>query len=477
MNAQWVTVTLTDGRVVGMWIPLQYTPISKCSKKYRCTNWICVQCYDTSFASHSRMVCWDIQSNGVTPREVAISSNKKYWFFCNDCGHKFDVTPNQLSRCGWCPYCANKRRCEDINCRKCYDNSFASHLLSLFWNYQLNIVIPRSVAKCSGEKFWFTCPTCLHNFDININNLVGGAWCPYCANLKRCNVETCTHCYNNSFASCYRSKFWDYSKNREHPREVAKCSNKKYWFICPDCNHSFDITLSDISENVWCPYCANKKRCIETNCQNCFNRTFASCPKSKFWNYQLNKITPREVALNCNEKFWFTCPDCKNNFNTTLNHIVGNRWCPFCSSSHMERIAQEHLISLGYQLSVHYTTQYKIGNRRIDIYIYNICNTGVNVAIELDGVQHFDTVEHFESTVEQQRIIDHCKTRAITATGAVMLRISHNCDVVHWINLLLQRASQLQKGSVYYSDPTMYTPLHTMTAVDDTTYNDIMGFP
>lgn len=55
-----------------------------------------------------------------------------------------------------------------------------------------------------------------------------------------------------------RIKYWDYYKNDKHPSEVKKCSNDKFWFICP-IHGSFKIKLNDINKGSWCGQCSKEK--------------------------------------------------------------------------------------------------------------------------------------------------------------------------------------------------------------------------
>lgn len=134
-----------------------------------------------------------------------------------------------------------------------------------------------------------------------------------------------------------KSQFWNYTLNdNKSPSDFAMNSKKKCWFTCNKCNHNFDSSLSNISQGCWCPYCCNKQRCDEStikNCLYCFSRCFASHEKSQFWHKTKNQgISPYQVSLHSHKKFWFTCSECKHNFEQTLTDVCGKneRWCPFC---------------------------------------------------------------------------------------------------------------------------------------------------
>jgi len=217
-----------------------------------------------------------------------------------------------------------------------FEKSFSSHSKAIFWNTTKNKnVIPRNVFKNSHTKFWFTCQVCDHDFNSTLNNIVRGKWCPYCSNSKLCN-EKCIKCYDKSFASHQKSKFWHLTKNENLvPRDSFLGSDKKIWFTCEKCNHDFNISLDIITrENCWCSYCSNKKLCNNDDCNNCLQKSFLSHIKSKYWHTtKNNNINPRDVFKNSHSKYWFTCQECNHDFNVSLANIGKSRWCPYCSNN------------------------------------------------------------------------------------------------------------------------------------------------
>ena len=69
------------------------------------------------FDSHPKAQYWSAK-NDKLPSEVALNSHKKFWFNCDKCSHDFEIILKDLNLGGnWCPYCANKKICE--NCEKC----------------------------------------------------------------------------------------------------------------------------------------------------------------------------------------------------------------------------------------------------------------------------------------------------------------------------------------------------------------------
>ena len=131
-----------------------------------------------------------------------------------------------------------------------------------------------------------------------------------------------------TFASHPKSKFWS-ARNLGKPEDYALNSHKKFWFDC-ECGHPFECSLLNINKgNNWCGYCYNRKLCGK--CDSCFNKSFASHPKSIHWHSD-NDCYPKEVLKGCEKKFYFNCEKCPHKLYISLKKIsLQGRWCSYCS--------------------------------------------------------------------------------------------------------------------------------------------------
>ena len=154
--------------------------------------------------------------------------------------------------------------------------------------------------------------------------------------LKLCDDEKCDSCFEKSFASHPKAKYWA-DDNPITPRQVLKNAQKKYAFNCK-CGHRFENFLRYInSKNQWCPYCCvpHNQLCHDENCEDCFKKSFASHPKAKYWSKE-NNVTPRQVSKGTPKKYDFDCDICNHTFKSALNHVINDkasRWCPYCGHS------------------------------------------------------------------------------------------------------------------------------------------------
>jgi hypothetical protein len=158
---------------------------------------------------------------------------------------------------------------------------------------------------------------------------------------KLCENKTCKSCFDRSFASHLRSKFWS-PDNKKTPRQVTKSSHTKFKFLCNNkkCGHTFEVALHKITNSkTWCPFCCktSQRLCPDsftsTGCDVCYAKSFAPNPRSEFWSPK-NEGQPWEYMANNHNKFIFDCPnpECLHEFESSLLHISkDNRWCPFCA--------------------------------------------------------------------------------------------------------------------------------------------------
>ncbi len=157
----------------------QFCPF--CSNKQLCSSDECRKCFEKSFASFNKVEFWDIKENKQSPREVFISSGKKFWFKCGGCGHNFEARPADVSNGHFCPFCSNKQLCFSDTCEPCFEKSFASSNKAEFWSVEKNKQSPRETFVNSNKKFWFECEK-KHVFSSVLNGISLGSWCPKCKN-------------------------------------------------------------------------------------------------------------------------------------------------------------------------------------------------------------------------------------------------------------------------------------------------------
>ena len=182
-----------------------------------------------------------------------------------------------------------------------------------------------------------------------------------------------------TFADHPKSKYWSII-NKLKPNDIPYSYHKKFWFDCDKCEHKFEKGIRTVSVlNTWCPYCAGKKICENDNCNDCFKKSFASNPKSKFWSDK-NKIRPRNVFKGCNEKYFFDCKE-HGSFEISPNNISSlNRWCKKCgyeSASSKKQLSLEDFINKSKKIHLDNYDYSKV--------IYNGCDNNVIIICKKHG--------------------------------------------------------------------------------------------
>ena len=196
-----------------------------------------------------------------------------------------------------------------------------------------NACSPREVCVGSNKKAWFVCPDCKQEFETSICGVAkaarnGRTGCPVCAGQKVASGV-------NDLASQYpkAAAMWS-NKNTFSPSEVSMHSGKKAWFVCPDCKQEFETKICNVviaisNNNTSCRVCAGQKFLSG------INDLATVCPKATAMWSSKNARTPSEVHASSNKKAWFVCPDCKQEFETSIYCVAkairnGHTGCPVC---------------------------------------------------------------------------------------------------------------------------------------------------
>ena len=115
--------------------------------------------------------------------------------------------------------------------------------------------------KNNNGKLKFKCLNCHEDencFESTWADISMGGGCPFCTHNR-------VGKYNN-FAYLFPSPSiadeWDYVKNYPiTPKDIMSQTNKKYWWICPNCNRSYHMSPSyrNGQNKCNCPKCAKSK--------------------------------------------------------------------------------------------------------------------------------------------------------------------------------------------------------------------------
>ncbi|AYV76646.1 MAG: restriction endonuclease [Terrestrivirus sp.] len=419
-----------------------------CANKAICYDVNCNYCHEKSFASHEKINDWSIK-NEIKPRDVPKKSNIKIWLDCSKCNHTFEVMALCVSNKDYCPHCSSKILCNNEDCNYCYKKSFASHEKAKYWSKN-NKLSAREVFRASNKKYFFDCSECHHTVEIDLGNLVyNEIWCSICTNRNLCCDNNCVYCFNKSFASHEKAKFWS-NRNELKPREVFKSSVTKYLFDCDKCFHTFSIRLNHIYKNCWCSFCASFYLCNNIECKVCYEKSFASYEKAKYWSKE-NNITPREVFKNSSKKFIFDCNLCGNKYESGLDNIIQGKWCS-CTINKTEAKLYEWFKSNNYDVKRQPKYEWCKNPKTNNYLPFDFVIESLKIIIELDGAQHFRQVSNWRSSDEQQKL-DIYKMEQANKNYYTVIRLLQE-DVLNnknnWENNLINNIKSYEKPTQIY---------------------------
>ena len=225
-----------------------------------------------------------------------------------------------------------KALCGQEECSICYERSFATHERAAEWSIE-NKLQPYQVSKSSNKKYKFNCKDCGHVLEMALHNIIKGQWCKYCKSDGLCE-EDCLFCYQKSFASHPMAESWS-DRNYILPRQILRRSDKKCWFDCKDCQHSFEVKLYSINKDKHCPYCTSQILCDKEDCTICFEKSCASHIIHTAWSNE-NEVQPRQIFLQSNKKIKFSCLICSHGYETKIQHFINrNGSCPYCANKYL----------------------------------------------------------------------------------------------------------------------------------------------
>lgn len=168
-----------------------------------------------------------------------------------DCGEFFDICWEYILQGNECPYCKGLR-VGMSNCLYTNNPRVASE-----WHPSKNgNLTPYNITISSNKKIWWVC---INNHEwcaiVNSRTRYNGNNCPYCSGKLPDDI-------NNLYVKHkHLCEEWDYNKNKKHPKEYTPLSNKKVWWICRKCNHSWQAIIYNRSKkhSTGCPNCSQSK--------------------------------------------------------------------------------------------------------------------------------------------------------------------------------------------------------------------------
>lgn len=321
---------------------------------------------------------WHPSRNGKTsPKDFTYGSAELVWWQCSrNKKHEWATSIKQraIGEAG-CPFCANRYVCDDNRLsvqapeiaaewhptknRIIYtDASRGSYFMTLN-----NFIAPheranrnkrrlsaKDVPVSGREVVWWKCKEKGHEWQARISSrTLAGQGCPYCSGRRVIANET-------SLGAKFPAliKQWHPTRNKPlTPFDVAPMTDRAVWWRCHrSANHVWKVEVSKITKafkngHTGCPFCANRRVCIDNN----LAAKFPSQVK-QMWHRTLNSdLEPVEVTAGSMKVAWFQCPHSSLHvWKCPISQITrawksGNSGCAFCKGL---RFAKEESLSARY---------------------------------------------------------------------------------------------------------------------------------
>ena len=314
------------------------------------------------------------------------NSTTKVCIICPEHGEFWQMAYAHLEGKG-CPYCAGKKKYDretfikkanDIHKYK-YDYSKVEYVNN---KTKVCIICPEH------GGFW-------QKPEIHLK----GHGCPYCASTYKLTTDRFIIKAND----IHKYKY-DYSKVEYVNTETKVC------IICPE-HGEFWQTPHGHLVGQGCPQCSKNYRLTK---EDFIER--AKVKHNSKYSYELIN-----TLINTETKVCIICPEHGEFWQTPHNHLAG-QGCPYCKSSKLEDTIKDILQKERIEFESEKTFKWlkNKGHLYLDFYLPTY-----NIAIECQGIQHFQPVEKFGGIVgflERQRL-DFLKYK---------LCKEHNIDILYF---------------------------------------------
>ena len=185
----------------------------------------------------------------------------------------------------------------------------------------------------SNDFAWWLCPVCGNEWRGRISSRKNAKDCPICSNRRLQKG------FNDVFSKNPELKEeWDYSKNNDvDPQNTICTSNKKVWWKCKTCGHTWRTSIYQRYRGSGCPRCGTNQAIItkRTNLQSKKLSLADVYPDlAKEWHPTKNgDLSPFDIAPRSGVKVWWKCSVCGYEWEASAHHRSNGTGCPRCANT------------------------------------------------------------------------------------------------------------------------------------------------
>ncbi len=316
---------------------------------------------------------------------------------CEICNHKWSVRPENMVGCankpwGGCPSCRQREKYleESLNDR----DKILKNLKRIAIEKNIDILSDEFLNAWTPLKL--RCNECGHHWEaVPANNLMKDNWegCPVCKERKILsnNIKFFKNITETNNCTII-SNFFDW--NTEIEFRCNKCNYN--WVISP---HSIKYYLE--REGEFCPHCRVKSHSSEmlSKYRKIGERKFA-----------ILIFTEEDYQNNTTDLVW-KCKICNQNFNKSLSNLrtlIGLA-CPDCNgkiNDYIEERFCKRMLEeiLNVKFTRHKTFLWLVSMKGYPLHLDGY-NDSLNLAFEYNGVQHYEYIPYFHSSLREFEIL------------------------------------------------------------------------
>lgn len=262
---------------------------------------------------------WDFEKNGkLTPADVFPKSNKRVGWICEQ-GHRWEAKICHLSEGRGCPICAGLR--PDVGTT---DLETLAPLIARQWSVRNKGRFPFEFTLYSHYDAWWTCAWG-HEYQMPIYRRSRGCNCPVCDGKR-----IIPGINDLATRAPQMAREWDAAKNVDiTPDRVALHDNRKYYWLCSKCGHSWKASPNNRAYGKGCLKCAGQVVDPEIN-------SFAAINSQMIdqWDTEKNyPLTAWDVAAYDNRDYYWECHNGHSWKASPANRTKGTG-CPYCAGKY-----------------------------------------------------------------------------------------------------------------------------------------------
>ena len=203
---------------------------------------------------------WNWEKNdelGLNPQKLTCGSDKKVWWICSQCKHRWMDTISHRNQGRTCPVCnkknfASKYRMTMVSKSGSLAEKYPE--IAAQWHPTKNgFETPNDFPSTSATKVWWMCGEG-HEWQATIGGRKRGRGCPYCSGYYPIQGENDLQTINPILA-----KEWNYEKNNGlTPVDVLSNSGKKVWWMCSK-GHEWKAVIQNRNKGNGCPICNSER--------------------------------------------------------------------------------------------------------------------------------------------------------------------------------------------------------------------------